>query len=916
MFAGTSVGAGVVPVDLRSDWLTDPIAVSSVPRLSWRISASERGESQSAWRILVASRLEILAEEKGDLWDSGKVAATRDPAVRYAGSPLVAGGQYYWKVRCWNARGEESQWSRVAVMEIAPQVPGDWHGASWIDDGKPLPSSEEDFYQVDPAPLMRHEFTLSKPIVRARLHVAGLGYGLASVNGRRLADQALDPPWTAFERRILFRTHDVTAALSSGVNCLGLALGNGWYNPLPLRMWGRRDIRDTVATGRPRVIACLVVEHRDGTRTVVTTGPQWRTTEGPTLRNSIFLGEERDARKDVPGWDSAGFDASGWRPVRVTGAPLDPLKPLVDMPPVRDGETIPAVAVSTPSPGIHIVDFGRNFTGVPEIDFKVPAGTRITMRYGELLHEDGTLNPMTSVCGQIKGTRKDEQGRETSVGGPGAPPIAWQQDVYIARGGDRERYRPDFTFHGFRFMEISGLPEPPALGDCRGIPQYSKLADVGSFSCSNEHLNRIQEMCRRTFLSNVVSVQSDCPHRERFGYGGDIVATSEAFLMNFDMAGFYGKTVRDWEDAARPDGTFTDTAPFVGIQYCGVGWAMVHPLLLEQLFNHYGNRGLIEEQLPAAIRWFDGEAARREALLVTKGLGDHEALARIAGPVIKTPMFIDTARRLARLARVVGREKDAARFEVLAAESRDAWVKAFLDPASGGVGGNSQTELVLALGYDAVPENARQAVFQRLVDVLTSPADGPSLTTGIFGTQWLMESLSRNGRSDLAYALADRKTFPSWGWMLENDATTLWEHWAGSDNTYSQNHPMFGSISAWFFRWLGGIQPAEDAIGFDRIVIRPQRVAGLDWVKSSHRSVRGLIESNWSVDEDGVLHEIVIPPDATAVIELPAVAGESLNESGMPPAEAKGVTVLSSGPSVHRLQVGSGSYRFMIQRGR
>jgi alpha-L-rhamnosidase len=895
ILAAPAGGAALVPVDLRSDGLGEPVAVSSVPSLSWQVRS---------------------AEDKGDLWDSGRTAAGREPAVKYSGAPLAAGGLYYWKVRCWDAQGEVSPWSRVAAMEIAPQQPGDWHGARWIDDGRPLPASDEEFYQPDPAPLMRREFTLSKRVVRARLHVAGLGFCLPSLNGSRLADQVLDPPWTAFDRRILFRSHDVTGQLVRGENCIGLSLGNGWYNPLPLRMWGHRNIRESMATGRPRVIACLVAEHPDGSRTVVTTGPDWTTIGGPTVRNSIFLGEERDARRAIPGWDRAGFDASKWQKVRVAEAALEPLEPLLAMPPVRAGSEIPAVAVTTPAAGVHIVDFGRNFTGVPEIKLTAPAGTRITLRYGELLNKDGTLNPLTSVCGQIKGKRKGADGREVSVGGPGAPAVAWQQDVYIARGDGQERYRPDFTFHGFRFMEVSGLPAPPAVTDCRGIPLYSQLPDAGGFSCSNERLNQIQEMCRRTFLSNVVSVQSDCPHRERFGYGGDIVATSEAFLMNFGMAGFYAKTVRDWADAARPDGEFTDTAPFVGIQYCGVGWAMVHPLLMEQLFIHYGDRSLIEEQLPAAIRWFEGEAARREAGLVTRGLGDHEALARIAGPVITTPMFIDTARRMARLARLVGREEDAARFDAIAAESAAAWTKSFLDPAAGTVGGNSQTELVLALGYGVAPADASQAVFARLVDGLMAPSDGPRLTTGIFGTQWLMEMLSRNGRSDLAFALADRKTFPSWGWMLENDATTLWEHWAGSDNTFSHNHPMFGSISAWFFRWLGGIQAAEDAVGFDRILIRPQLVAGLDWVKSSHRSIRGLIESNWSVDQEGAVYEIVIPPDTTAIVELPAAAGDSLSESDLPIKEAKGIKLLSSGPSMHRLQAGSGSYRFKVLRGR
>ena len=246
------------------------------------------------------------------------------------------------------------------------------------------------------------------------------------------------------------------------------------------------------------------------------------TTQSEVISNSVYLGEVRDARRSVPGWGKPGFDASAWKPVRVTDASLDPLRAMVT-PPVRAAKPVPAVAVTTPSPGVPIVDIGRNFTGVAEIKLRAPAGTKITFRYGELLNADGTLNPMTSVCGQIKRARKGPDGKEVSVGGPGAPNIAWQQDVYITRGGDNEVYRPDFTFHGFRYMEVTGLVKAPAAADVRGIPLYSDLADAGSFSCSSDRLNQIQKICRNTFLSNVVSVQSDCPHRERLAYGGDIL---------------------------------------------------------------------------------------------------------------------------------------------------------------------------------------------------------------------------------------------------------------------------------------------------------------------------------------------------------------------------------------------------------
>jgi alpha-L-rhamnosidase len=902
----TAAAAAMVPVYLRCDGLTNPLAATPQPKLSWRVEDTARGARQSAWQVLVASKGEHLANHKGDLWDSGKKSVSRELSVTYAGSPLTPGGRYFWKVRCWDTRDKLSAWSEPAVMEIAPMQAAHWHGANWIDDGRDNPEQAEDFYKPDPAPLLRKEFTLAKPVAKARLHVAGLGYVITSLNGERLADQPLDPPWTNFDKRILFRTHDVTAALTEGANCLGMTLGNGWYNPLPLRMWGGRNIRDALPTGRPRVIACLVVDHTDGSRTTVTTGPEWKVTPGPTLRNNIFLGEERDARLSIPGWDKPGFDASSWEAVRVAKSPHEPLKPLLDMPPVRATETITPVAVTTPTKGTYIVDFGTNFTGIPEIIFKVPAGTNIALRYGEILYPNGTLNPLTSVCGQIKGMRKNDKSEQHPIGGPGSPLIAWQQDLYTARGGG-ETYRPDFTFHAFRYMEITGLMETPKLEDIRGIRLHSDLPDAGSFSCSNELFNRIQKITRNTFTNNALSVQSDCPHRERFGYGGDIAVTSEAYLMNFDMAGFYAKTVRDFADAARPDGNFTDTAPFVGVQYCGVGWAMAHPLLLEQLYQHHGNKALITEQLPAAIRWFDLEASKRENGLVVKGLGDHEAMPRIAGPVITTPMFIDTSRRMARLCRIAGNEKDAGRFDTMAGESAAAWVTAFLDEDTGKIGGGSQSEQVLALVWGTLLEPARKKVFDFLVNDLTSKPDGPSLTTGIYGTRFLMEQLTQNSRHDLAIALADRKTFPSWGWMLENGATTLWETWKQSDNTFSHNHPMFGSISAWFIRHLGGIQIADDAVAADRIVINPQVGHGLTWVKSSHRSIRGLIESNWNITDQGTEFEISIPPDTTAEIKLPP---GTLTESGKPLAAAEGITLPE--PSVNHLKTGSGHYRFLV----
>ncbi len=904
-----SSDAPAAPISLRSDGAVNSISTSAKPLLTWQIPSTTRGQQPSAWQVRVASSEDALKQDKADLWDSEKTSSGESPGVRYEGKALTAGARVYWQVRWWNTDDQASAWSEVATWEVAPAIAADWQGARWMDDGKPIPSKDEDFYKPDPAPLMRREFTVSKPISRARLHFAGLGLGLANVNGSPVSDQVFDPAWTHFDKRILFRTHDVTEQLVEGENCLALMLGNGWYNPLPLRMWSHRNIRDSIPTGRPRAIVLLVIDHPDGTSTTVKSGDGWKMAEGPTVRNSIYLGEERDARLEPAGWDLAEFDDASWKPVNLTDHALDPLMPL-RMQPVRKQDPISAKAITSPKPGVHIVDFGVNFTGIPEITLNVPAGTKIVMRFGELLHPDGSLNFLTSTAGQIKGMKNGPDGTQVPKGGPGAPEFAWQQDVYIARGGGMEVFVPRFTFHGFRYMEITGLSEKPKVEDFRAFPLHTDVPSVGSFSCSNEDLNRIQEITRRTFLANIMTVQSDCPHRERFGYGGDIVATSEAFMMNFDMAGFYAKTVRDWGDAVRPDGRLTDTAPFVGIDYCGVGWAMVHPLLVEQLYRYYGDRELLEEQLPAALRWIDVVAAARQNGLVMKGLGDHEALIPARSPAHLTPKFIDSARRIARLCRIVGNEADATRLDQIATESAAAWAKTYLDAATGKVADGSQSSQAFALGFGAVAEESRQAVFDQLVANLTSVEDSPRLTTGIYGTWIMLEQLSKHGRSDLAYGLVNRETFPSWKWMLKNGATTLWEHWEQEENTYSHNHPMFGSISTWYFRWLGGIQCADDAVAFNRIVLRPQLQAGLDWVKTSHQSIRGEIISNWSVNGDQRVFEFTIPVGATAVAELPARADEILTEGGNSLEGSPGIKLLESSATANRIALGSGSYRF------
>jgi alpha-L-rhamnosidase len=548
-------------------------------------------------------------------------------------------------------------------------------------------------------------------------------------------------------------------------------------------------------------------------------------------------------------------------------------------PPIKVGRVIKTVGVKEIKPGVHLFDLGENFAGVIRLRVSGKAGDTVVMRYGELLNDDGTLNPMTSCAGQIKNGRN---------GSPGVPETAWQSDTYILRGGEAEEYVPRFTFHGFRYVEVTGLPGAPTTDTILGLAQHASVDSAGVFTCANDMFNKVQEVTRRTLLSNLFSVQSDCPHREKFGYGGDIVASSGMAMFNFDMTQFYIKSVRDLQDAVRPNGGFTETAPYVSISDAGlgeksgpIGWGTAHPLLLWQLYKFTGNTRLIEEQYPYVQRWIELLNSKAQDGLLDNGIGDHETIADKSTLVSGTVFYHLNLTLAARLADILGKIDDVTRYSAQAQAVREALNTRVLKDGLYAIGTQACQAMPLYTGM--VPEEVRESVLQGLVRDIESHDN--HLTTGIFGTPAMLFALTNNGRADVAYRIADQRTFPGWGHMLERGATTLWEHWEFSDNTFSHNHPMFGSISEWFFRSLAGINEASDAKGFDRIEFRPNPVSGLASAEAQYESVRGKVECRWIVENGRFKVGVRIPAGATAKLFLPIAEG--VEEGGKPFAVAK-----------------------------
>lgn len=911
LLAGFETQATIVVENPRCEYRSTPLGIDSAqPRLGWQLTSDTRGEIQTACQVLAASTAEKLAHGDADLWDSGKVASSESVQMVYAGKPLGSGQRVWWKVRVWGRDGRPSRYSKPTWIETGLLSPTDWQ-ARWIQRQSTGPLTEAQMFADHPAPIFRKEFALDRKITRARAYASGLGYYELRLNGERVGDHVLDPGWTSYSKRVLYSTYDVTSQVKQGRNTLGLMLGNGWFNPLPLRMWGHINPREALTIGEPRAIVQLVVEFSDGARETIVTDNSWRVSDGPILRNSVYLGEVYDARREQPGWDVAGFDDSKWEAAVIAGEPaVGPLR-AQDAPPIRMTTTLKPVKLTEPKPGMYIFDLGQNFAGWARLKVSGPSGTRVRLRSGELIYPDGTLNGMTAVCGQIKGG-----GNDYRYEGEGAPRTAFQLDEYILKGQGMEVFTPRFTFHGFRYVEVTGFPGKPGLDSLEGLRLNTDVAGAGDFECSNEMFNRIQGMVLWTELSNLFSVQSDCPHREKYGYGGDIVASSEMGMLNFDMARFYSKAAQDLMDAVRANGGFTETSPYVGISDEGlgdqsgpIGWGTAQPLLLAQLRQYYGEDRLLRDQYDATKRWVSLLRSLAKDGILDNGISDHESLVPKPRALSGTAFYYFNVKLLAQLAAALGNDTDAREAASLAEQIKTAFNRKFLAKGTGRYDAATQACQAFALYLGLVPADEQA----RALDVLVADIakNGDHLTTGIFGTKYMLAALTDAGRADVAYRLVNQRTFPGWGHMLEQGATTLWEHWEFSDNTFSHNHPMFGSVSEWFYKALAGIQPAPDAVGFDRILIKPQPVGDLQWARATHNTVRGRISSAWEKVNGKFKLTIGIPANARAEVHVPARDAGRVTEGGRAAARSRGVTFLRMEGNAAVFAVGSGHYEFV-----
>ncbi|MCO8121290.1 glycoside hydrolase family 78 protein [Stieleria sp. TO1_6] len=941
------------PTHLRCEYLDDPIGIDiTTPRLSWRVESAARGEHQSAYRILVASSADKLNKDQADLWDSGKIESDQTLFVQYAGKPLRSRQQCFWKVQVWNGSDDSSVpsqpvSSQPAHWSMALLNESDWT-ADYISyrDSAPIHTDVETLY-LPAARQYRKQFAAPKQIQRATVYATALGIYELHINGRRVGDARFTPGWTDYRQRAYYNTYDVTDLMQTGDNAIGAWVADGWYSGYV--GFGLLTGMGTEKTGRaiygktPSLMTQLEIEYTDGSRQVVGTDATWKVTgNGPIQEADLLMGEAYDARREMPGWATVDFDDRNWQSAILAtdnGNPTatfyqrrNPEKPgqgvrnlgaetklgfqrpkLEAFPgvPVRVTEQIPAKKVTQRREGTFMFDLGQNFAGSIRLRVNGPAGQRIQIRYGEMLHPDGSL--MTENLRKARAT-----------------------DFYTCKGDpDGETYEPRFTFHGFQFVELANCPGDPGLDAVTGLVLHSDTPMTSTFECSDAMVNQLFKNVVWTQRANFLDLPTDCPQRdERMGWTGDAQAYVATAAYNADIGAFYTKWLRELMESQRPSGAFPGYAPFPfqhGWDF-GTAWADAGVICPWTIWQFYGDTQVIEDCWQPMTRFMDWRKRTSvNDLGVTHGNAWGDWLAQGADTpldYVDTIYFAISAKMMSEMADATGRGAEAAAYRSQFEKTKAAFQAKYLRD-DGSVNINTQTAQALALFADLIPADKRESTGRHLAKMLNE--NGNHMATGFLGTRPLLPVLSASGQNDLAAFLLQSREFPSWGYEIANGATTIWERWDsytkedafGRHNAAmnSFSHYAFGAVCEWMFATLAGIQ--SDGPGFKKILICPNPPApgsnamqpAIDWVNASYESIHGTIRSDWKID-DGVFHlNVSIPANTTAKVCLPTTDATSITESGKSIEGNPHVSLLHHEDKLAVLAVESGSYAFSATSG-
>ncbi|WP_338533657.1 glycoside hydrolase family 78 protein [Paenibacillus peoriae] len=874
--------------DLRVNYRKNPVGIDdSRPRLSWRINAEARGFVQAAYQVQVANTPDF---NSGIVWESEKVESDLNIHIEYGGPVLQSCTRYYFRVRVWDHQENVSAWSELGYWETAFLSFGEWR-ANWIT--APLHREATEDEDVD---YMRTNFTLPDNVVSARIYATSLGLYRLYVNGVPADDTLFTPGWTSYNKRLQYQTYDVTSLLTTGDNALGCIVGNGWYKGY-LAWEGNKEF-----FGKTRALLIqLHVTLSDGSERIIVSDRNWRVSSGPLLMSELYHGETYDARLEMDGWASPGFADQDW--VKATNA-NPPLSTLVaqENEPTRIIETIKPVAVIVTPKGETVLDTGQNMVGWVRFKVRAKSGTVITLQHAEVLDHNGNF-----YTGNLR--------------------TAKQTITYICRGAGDEKFEPFFTFQGFRYVKVTGIPQDQLLENFIGCVIHTDLEQIGSFRCSDELVNQLQHNILWGQKGNFLDIPTDCPQRdERLGWTGDAQVFIRTAAFNMNVVPFFEKWLRDLAADQEVDGRVPHVIPDIKVPgYGSSAWGDAAVICPWALYQCYGDIRVLETQYSSMKAWVEYIRAQgqNEYLWNTGfhfgdwlGLDARENSYVGATPhdLIATVFYAYSTELLARAAAVLGKNEDVEAYEALHESIVRAFRKEFVTP-NGRVASPTQTAYVLALMFDLLDEKDRPRTAGMLAQHIE--ANGIHLTTGFVGTPYLCLVLSKFGYTDLAYRLVLQKEYPSWLFSVIQGATTIWEHWDGikqdgtfwSEDMNSYNHYAYGAIGDWLYRVASGIDLIEP--GYKKIRIQPEFGEYFTWVDASFHSVHGTIRSAWRKRDDGSVEmEVVIPANTMAEVVIPTSGGGHILESGKSLDQMDGLCGMKQTGQGVTLLLGSGNYSF------
>ena len=893
--------------NLRCEYLSNPLGIDNgQPRLSWQFESDKPADKQCAYQIMVASNAENLAKGLGDCWNTGKIKTDQSIQIQYSGKPLASMQKYYWKVRVYDKNGTSSAWSEPASWIMGILDDSQWK-ARWITGDNSTGKS---------MPLFKKDFKIKQGFKSARVFVSGLGYNEVYVNGSKAGDHVLDPAQSNYNSYALYTTYDVTGSIKTGLNRIGIMLGDGWYNQ-------NKAFGVDLSYGKPVLICQMKIEYANGETEIFASDTTWQCADGPVISANVYAGEVYDARKEILDWCSPNEASTHWQtaglaqnyPPALTSQMLPPIKKMKELVPksffrAKDGK--------------YIFDLGQNFAGWVKIKVNEPLGTEITMRMSEELYPDKSLD-------------------FTSTGVFATQYV--QTDTYICKGSGVEQWEPRFTYHGFRYVEVSGLSAEPDLETIKGIVVYSSVDNVGTFSCSDEQINQLHKLAIWTLTSNLHGYPSDCPHREKCGWLGDAHTIAKMSMYNFDMEAFWIKYLHDIRSSASGQGMALHNKakntefyqaykkagiPFMiapGKRECGVAspdWGTALVQIPWYLYLYYGNTTIIKDFYPDMKIWVNYIDSLSVDNIVPFGLGDwcppgSNSTIDCPYQLSSTAFHLYDLQLMEQMSKVLGYFADNEYFSKRHAMVQKAFISKFYDPVNKTFG--SQTANSLALDFGLAPLGDEKAVSSAIALDVAKNYSG-FFHTGIFGLPRIFDALARYGNEAAANKILTGNGKLSFENMWKNyGATTLWEELpveVKPDSIYmgdkfgSHSHPMQGGFDTWFYQGIAGISPSAEKPGFKVIRFEPFLTQQLKWAEGTLQSKYGLIKSSWKWQNNTFLWEIIVPSNSEGVVILPFdnFSVLKLNDKNISPEQL--TTDIKTGK--RELKLTSGKFRLAITK--